>query len=100
MLYLRQLISVLDYMECELNYRLTPLPQLCNRIAAEHAKGVGEIFASLAEEMENQISPDIKLCMENALRKNRGRADGNNNKLMSAAMMHSAWGYKCGVREI
>jgi len=79
MLYLRQLISVLDYMECELNYRLTPLPQLCNRIAAEHAKGVGEIFASLAEEMENQISPDIKLCMENALRRNKQLPSGTDS---------------------
>ncbi len=71
MFYLRQLISILDYMECELNYRLTPLPQLCQRIAAEHSKGLGRIFKDLAEEMENQISPDVQLCMRSVLEKNK-----------------------------
>ena len=71
MLYLRQLISIMDYMECELNYRLTPLPQLCRRIAAEHSKGLGRIFQCLADEMENQVSPDVPLCMRNALEKNK-----------------------------
>ncbi len=40
---LRQLISVYDYMECELQYRLTPLPELC-RNAAQQACGALQHF--------------------------------------------------------
>ena len=29
---LRQLIGILDYMECELQYRLTPLPELWQKL--------------------------------------------------------------------
>ena len=35
---LRQLIGALDFMECELQYHLTPLPELC-RQAGRETKG-------------------------------------------------------------
>ena len=35
---LKQIISTLDYMECELQYRLMALPELCMR-AAENCGG-------------------------------------------------------------
>lgn len=64
---LRQLISTLDLMECELQYRLTPLPDLC-RLAGNDAVGcIRTVFLSLAKELEAQISPDVSSCMNAVL---------------------------------
>lgn len=64
---LRQLISALNYMECELQYRLTPLPELCRQAAKEGKGAVRETFLRLAGELEQQISPDAASCMIGAL---------------------------------
>ena len=64
---LRQLISALDYMECELQYRLTPLPDLCFQAAKECTGFVGKVFLNLARELENQITPDVSSCMNAAM---------------------------------
>ena len=66
---LRQLIGILDYMECELQYRLTPLPELCRQAAKEFPGMPGKVFLELALEMEAQISPDIEACMNVSLEK-------------------------------
>lgn len=64
---LRQLISAMDRMQWELEYRLTPLPELC-RIAAESIQGVvGSILSEAAVEMDNQISPNVACCVQNVL---------------------------------
>lgn len=67
-LALRQLIHVLNYMECELQYRLTPLPELCRQAGAEAGGPVQRVLTALAEELEHQISPDAASCMTAALR--------------------------------
>ena len=64
---LRQLITALDFMECELRYRLTPLPQLCRQTAAERTGIVRVLFSNLAQELEDQVSPDVQCCMNAAL---------------------------------
>lgn len=64
---LRQLISVLNFMECELQYRLTPLPELCRQAAREARGGVREVLTRLAQELEEQIAPDVLSCMRSAL---------------------------------
>ena len=66
---LRQLISILDFMECELQYRLTPLPELCNQAAREFGSIPGKVFCALALEMEAQVSPNMERCMAVALEK-------------------------------
>lgn len=66
---LRQLIAVLDYMECELQYRLTPLPTLCRQAAAECSGTLCQAFLTLAIELEDQIAPDVELCVRAALNK-------------------------------
>ena len=66
---LRQLLGILDYMECELQYRLTPLPALC-RLAAKEFGGIfSSVFLEFALEMESQISPDLTICMSAAMEK-------------------------------
>lgn len=64
---LRQLISALDYMTCELQYRLTPLPELCRYAAAEAGGCVSNVLLSLAKELEAQIAPDAAACMNAAV---------------------------------
>lgn len=68
---LRELAGKLDYMECELQYRLTPLPQLCKQAAKESEGILRTVFDQLATELEDQISPDVESCMNAAV----GRCD-------------------------
>lgn len=60
---LRQLLAALDYMECELQYRLTPLPDLCRQAALQTGGELRQVLIRLAEDLESQISPDVKGCM-------------------------------------
>lgn len=64
---LRQLIAALDFMQCELQFRLTPLPELCRRAGAERSGCVGQVLRQLASELESQIAPDAESCMHAAL---------------------------------
>lgn len=64
---LRQLISALDYMECELQYRLTPLPDLCRQAGQETKGCVGQVLRNLSQELECQVAPDVDSCMKAAL---------------------------------
>lgn len=66
---LRQLIGALDYMGCELQYHLTPLPELCRCAAAECSGCVSQVLLHLATELENQIAPDVSSCMNAAVSK-------------------------------
>lgn len=61
------LVNALDYMECELQYRLTPLPVLCRQAAAESKGTIREVFSRLSQELEDQVSPDVCSCMNAAL---------------------------------
>ena len=71
---LRDLIGILQFMECELNYRLTPLPQLC-RISGGQGNFLKPLFECFADEMESQASVNISSCMEAAMHKNMGKAE-------------------------
>ncbi len=65
---LRDMIDILNFMEWELNYRLTPLPQLC-RLSAAHGKSLSGLFQNFADEMDDQVSTDTACCMEAAIGK-------------------------------
>ncbi len=65
---LRSLIGALDYMQCELQYRMTPLPDLCRQAGEQNHNLVGYILLMLARELECQISPDVECCMTEALK--------------------------------
>lgn len=66
---LQQLLRILEYMECELQYRLTPLPELCRQAGNTYKQMPGNVFCDLATELESQISPDISCCMNAVLRR-------------------------------
>lgn len=66
---LRKLLHALDYMSCELQYKLTPLPELCRSTSNECSGKLKRLFQLFAEELESQVSPDVKSCMNAALSK-------------------------------
>lgn len=66
---LRQLLNLLDCLESQLQYHLTPLPQLC-RWAADRGTGlIRAVFQGLALELERQTAPDVAGCMSSALQR-------------------------------
>lgn len=78
---IKSLIGALDYMHCELRYRLTPLPDLC-RLAAAEQKGLVERFLrELAQELESHISPNVSCCTVMVL-DSLGPIPGNLRKLL------------------
>lgn len=64
---LRQLLAALDYMECELQYHLTPLPDLCRQAGQESRGEVRRVLLELASQLDSQIAPDVHCCMRGAL---------------------------------
>lgn len=64
---LRQLISSIEYMTCELQFQMTPLPDLCLQAGREQRGVVGNVLMHLGEELDAQISPDVGSCMHAAL---------------------------------
>ena len=68
---LRQLSRILEFMACELQYRMTPLPELCRQAGNAYKQTPGKVFLALAGELESQISPDVSCCMAAVLRNNK-----------------------------
>jgi len=66
---LKQLLIMLDYMCCELEFRRTPLPELCRKLASQGNGAVHRVFFGLAQELDRQIAPDAACCMEVILQK-------------------------------
>ena len=69
---LRELVRALDYMGCELQYRLTSLPELCRCAATESGGVIAQVLNHLAVELEAQVAPDASSCMNAALSKTKG----------------------------
>ena len=66
---LRQFVSALDYMECDLQYHMTPLPDLCRKTAGESHGYLRDIFLELADALDMQISPDVGSSMREIMAK-------------------------------
>lgn len=64
---LRQLLCALDYIQCELQYRMTPLPDLCHQAGTEYRNRIGRFFYHLALELEDQIYSDVSDCVHKAI---------------------------------
>lgn len=63
---LRQLILGLDYMQCELRFRMTPLPELC-RQAADTCKGqISQLFRFLSDTLNCRMNTDVSQCVADA----------------------------------
>lgn len=66
---LRQLLRALEHMECELQYRMPPLPELCDSASKVCAGCVGNILRQLSMELNAQVTPDAGACMYAAMGK-------------------------------
>ena len=66
---LRRLIGALEYMSCELSYRMTPLPALCRGAAEESGGLVREFLLELARELEKQTAPEVRFCVWEVLQR-------------------------------
>ena len=64
---LMQLIRGLEFMICELEYRMTPLPELCQKVAQFSDGIVGKAFGAIASELEAGFAPDAEGCVRTAL---------------------------------
>ena len=64
---LQQLCAALEHMECEMLYRLTPLPELCRRTAEASSGVLSKFFTVLAQELESQVAPEVFHCVQAAL---------------------------------
>ena len=64
---LRQLMDALGYMESELAFRMTPLPDLCRLTGNAQKNPVGRAFAILSQGLERQVSPDVTACVQEML---------------------------------
>ena len=60
-----RLITALEYMSCELSYRMTPLAPLCRGAANEGL--VGRFLTELASELERLTAPDVQICVRTVL---------------------------------
>lgn len=64
---MEELLRCLQWMSCELNYRIPPLPVLC-RSASEICQGpVSKVMLQLADELDRQLTPDVATCIHAAL---------------------------------
>lgn len=66
---LRQILLVLEYMECELQDRRTPLPVLCYKCAEDTTGTVADVFRDLAVSLESKLLVDPDTCMKMILSK-------------------------------
>ena len=66
---LRNLVAIFEFMECELRFHLTPMPILCRQVAVKYPSPPGPFFESLANQMDSQVSPNMEVCVNNALEK-------------------------------
>ena len=70
---LKELISALEYMTCELQYNLTPLPALCRQTAKDRKGIIGKVMSDFASELDQQITPDAQACMQSVIANNNIR---------------------------
>lgn len=64
---LEELICTLDNLICELEYRRTPLPELCRTVAKNRHSRLNTFFYKVAEEMDSQVNPNVSACVQAAL---------------------------------
>lgn len=68
---LRQLLQVLEMFCCELDYRMTPLPELFRKAIQATSGHLSKFFEALTRELEKQSDPDASRCVGAVLRNSR-----------------------------
>lgn len=60
---IKELIGAIDYMCCELQYRMPALPDLCRQTAYECNGILRDLFTKLAVLLENRTTSDVRSAM-------------------------------------
>ena len=68
---LQSMIFALNFLECQLQYQLTPLPDLCRQAGRASGGLLGEVFLNFSRELDWQNAPDTGSCMNEAIRRSR-----------------------------
>ena len=100
---LKQFISILDFISSTLIYQQTSLPEICRQIGSRFTGKIPIVFSCFADELDNQISPDIRSCMEAALYKQKDipKLTGNALKMLGGNLGHFGLdGQLRGIEEI
>lgn len=66
---LQELLNAVRFMECELQFKLTTLPELCRQAGKASSGPIREVFWNLSRELDWQIEPDAGSCMAEAIEK-------------------------------
>lgn len=66
---LKKFAYLLDYMTCQLQFKLMPLPALLRDAAKQAAGFMVGLFQDLADELDTQVKPDVKSCLLATLNK-------------------------------
>ena len=69
---LRDLISALEYMALELEYKLTPLPALCMDVESVVEGCVGQALGRLGQILQVQIYPNVPEAMAAVVKETAG----------------------------
>lgn len=86
--HLRELLESLEFMISELQYRMTPLPDLLMNAIPYTSGALLLVFSALSEELKGQIAPDAESCMRTVLDKNQSVPvlTGNMLRLLSRSL--------------
>ena len=68
---LHQLLHVVETMQSELEFRLTPVPELCTVCAADTHEQLQGVFLQLAEQLDTQNATDASAAMEQVLQQKK-----------------------------
>lgn len=69
--HLRQLLELLHYLSCELEYKLTPLPQLLSDSGKRIGGTMAELFCDISSEMDAQCNATASDCINSVLNQYR-----------------------------
>lgn len=61
---LRQFRDILQFMYCELQFHMTPLPELCRKSGKTAEGPVGTVFLRLADRLDTCSLPDVAVCLD------------------------------------
>jgi stage III sporulation protein AB len=64
---LSETIKALELMHCQMEYRLTPLPELCSILRAGCGGTTGKVFDALGHELSRPDAEDVQASMKKAL---------------------------------
>lgn len=71
---MRQLSNALEVMRCELQYAMTPLPQLCDVVAGTARGTIRTLFVNLKKSLTNEGACDTSQAMRQAIGQTRALA--------------------------